>query len=109
MPSSFPPSAVSFSAGSAPSPSPDGALQDARGPAGCSGLSLGGHQPEKEEALRQEPMVQEPGRLEGAWVRQKNRKVAADKEKTLEEEYRGIMEGRRETKITASPAADVVP
>lgn len=54
-------------------------------------------------------MVQEPGRLEGAWVRQKNRKVAADKEKTLEEEYRGIMEGRRETKITASPAADVVP
>lgn len=33
----------------------------------------------------------------------------ADKEKTLEEEYRGIMEGRREIKIPASPTADIVP
>lgn len=38
-------------------------------------------------------------------ARKKNRKVAADKEKILEEKYRGIMEGRREMKITASPTA----
>ena len=49
------------------------------------------------------------GEAGGCWARKKNRKVVADKEKTLEEEYRGIMEGRREMKITASPTADVVP
>lgn len=42
-------------------------------------------------------------------MRKKNRKVVADKEKTLKEEYRGIMEGRREVKIPASPTADIVP
>lgn len=52
------------------------------------------------------PGAGEAGRC---WVRKKNRKVVADKENTLEEEYRGIMEGRREIKILASPAADVVP
>lgn len=49
------------------------------------------------------------GEAGGCWVRKKNRKVVADKENTLEEEYRGIMEGRREIKIPASPAADGVP
>lgn len=42
-------------------------------------------------------------------MRKKNRKVVADKEKTLEGEYRGIMEGRREMRIMAFPTADVVP
>jgi len=52
-----------------------------------------------------------PGAREagGCWVRKKNRKVVADKEKNLEEEYREIMEVRREMKIMASPMADIVP
>lgn len=49
------------------------------------------------------------GEAGGCGARKKNRKVVPDKEKTLEGEHRGIMEGRREMKIMAFPTADAVP
>lgn len=70
-----------------------GALWVACGPRGGLGLSPGGHRPEEE--------ANGPGAgvAGGCWARKQNRKVVGDKEKKLEEEYRGIMEGRMEMKI----------
>lgn len=70
-----------------------GAPWVACGPQGGLGLSPGGHWPEEE--------ANGPGAgaAGGCWARKKNRKVVGDKEKKLEEEYRGIMERRMEIKI----------